>query len=94
MYRVTRQSITRREGDEVVTYEEGDTYEPTDAELEHFGDRLEKVEEDLSDEEILRNHGIDPGDYSELTAEASNHDDIDGRQKKDELRKQLAEKLG
>lgn len=41
-YRVTRKRINRQDG----TYEKGETFEPTEAELSSFGDRLEKVEPD------------------------------------------------
>lgn len=49
MHRVTRHEIVRREDGDLVVYEEGDTFEPTDAELSAFGDRLEP-EEDVEDE--------------------------------------------
>lgn len=49
-YRVTRKRVVRSastrpddEPNERVTFEEDDVFEPTDAELEAFGDRLEKV---------------------------------------------------
>lgn len=42
-HRVTRKYITRSSGE---TFEQGDVFEPTQAELDAFGDRLEEVEED------------------------------------------------
>jgi hypothetical protein len=45
MHRVTRGKIVRNEDGDLVTYEEGDTFDPTDAELSAFGDRLEAESE-------------------------------------------------
>lgn len=50
MYRVTRKEHTRTEDGETVTYEVGDTFEPTDAEIDSFGDKLAKVESDDTSE--------------------------------------------
>lgn len=98
MYRVTHQSVTRNEDGERVVYEKGDTFDATDAEISAFGDRLEKVEDEpetevLTVDEVLADAGIDPDDYDGLVSEASEHDDIDGRQDKETLQKALAEKL-
>lgn len=41
-HRVTHKRIKRPDG----VYEKGDTFEPTEAELESFSDRLEAVDED------------------------------------------------
>lgn len=47
-YRVTQKAIRRsRSRDDEETFEVGDTFEPTDQELDAFGDRLEPVEEEF-----------------------------------------------
>lgn len=51
MLRVTRRYHTRREGDEIVQYEEGDEFDGTEQELEAFADRLERVDSDDADDE-------------------------------------------
>lgn len=42
-YRVTRKWISRVEDGDRVRYEAGETFEPSDAELRAYGDRLEEV---------------------------------------------------
>jgi hypothetical protein len=62
-YRVTWKRIAR--GDEV--FEEGDVFEPTDAELDAFGDRLEPVdgdEDNAEDGDELDTAPFDPAEYT------------------------------
>lgn len=56
-YRVTHKWISRVEGDERVVYERGDAFEPTDAEISAYGDRLSPVGD--TDDTDAQN---DPGD--------------------------------
>lgn len=64
MHRVTHRYIARHEGDEVVTYEAGDAFEPTDAELQSFGDRLEPVEEDVTPGGNASEPPLEPSEYT------------------------------
>lgn len=45
MYKVIRTRIVRREDGQRRVYEPGDTFEPTESELTHFGDNLKLIEE-------------------------------------------------
>ena len=76
-HRVTHKRI-RRSSDEV--YYEGDEFEPTDAELSAFGDRLEPVDDDPDDEEDPPPEDelpFDPADYTndEVAEEVEDVDD-------------------
>lgn len=51
MYKVVRTTIVRNEGGDRVKYQPGDKIEPTEAELEHFGDNLSLIEPEGSDGE-------------------------------------------
>lgn len=48
-YRVVDKWISRMEDGQRVRYQQGETFEPTDAELQAYGDRLEEVSSDSSE---------------------------------------------
>lgn len=75
MYRVTHKWIRR--GGEVI--EEGETFEPSEAELNAFSDRLEPVDDSPDDEEDPppEETSFDPADYTndEVEEEVADIDD-------------------
>lgn len=50
MYKVSRKRIIRSNGGDTETFEVGDEIEPTESELDAFGDNLVKVENDDTSE--------------------------------------------
>lgn len=69
-YRVKRKRITRVKGlGKYDHYEPGDEIEPTDAELENFGDNLEKIES--SSESVESDSDPEQSDESESAEEST-----------------------
>jgi len=94
-YRWThRQPLTRLGGENI---EPGEEFEPTEAELQSFGDVIEAVEDEAgsdgeeADSEASEGDGdevpLEEKDYSELRSMAvdADTDEIDGRSSKDEI---------
>lgn len=65
-YRLTRKRIHRIGGDDVET---GETFEPTDAELQAFGDRLEPSEDTAAETTATSDSSSDGFDVNEWYAE-------------------------
>lgn len=84
-YRLTRKRLTRSSGEEFV---EGDVFEPTEAELRAFDDRVEKVEDDAEedeDEADVDDAGDDESDNSgEQTGVEEHSDAVDESEGADE----------
>lgn len=95
-YRVTHKWISRVEDGERVRYEEGDSFDPTDAELSAYGDRLEQVPEEPQETENQSSadetESLDDMDFRELQELAGEYDDISGRQPEEDLREALKDK--
>lgn len=69
MYRVTNKRVVRNEGGEIVVYEEGDEFEPTDDELAAFDDRLEEVDTRVVEMPDLEEMTVDDAEEALETGE-------------------------